>query len=100
MGCAAVIGRQEIPVNRTAIVVASLLLSAACSSSAPPVNMAAPRRVVGTESAVRIDAEIVDEMRPGASMAITYVITNQRAAAIAVADIIPETTFDRETRTV
>lgn len=82
----------------TATIVASLLFSAACSSTA--VNMAEPRRVVGTESAVRIDAEINDEMRPGAPLAITYVITNQRPAAIAIADIIPETSFDRETRTL
>ena len=75
------------------------LLSAACSSTTA-VDMGEPRRLVGTESAVRVDAEIRDELRFGAPVGITYQITNQRSSAIAVADILPETTFDPETRTV
>lgn len=75
-----------------------VLLLAACASSA--VDMSEPRRVVGTESSVRVDAEIGEAARPGAPIAITYEITNQRTTAIAVADILPETTFDRETRII
>lgn len=75
------------------------LLSAACSSTTA-VDMGEPRRLVGTENAVRVDAEIRDELSFGAPVGITYQITNQRSSAIAVADILPETTFDAETRTV
>lgn len=76
----------------------ALLFAAACSSAT--VDMSEPRRVVGTESAVRIDAQITDALRPGSPVGITYQITNQRPAAIAVADILPHTTFDEETRTL
>ncbi|HUP59433.1 MAG TPA: hypothetical protein VNA69_03320 [Thermoanaerobaculia bacterium] len=78
----------------------ALLLFVACSTTTP-IDMNEPRRVVGTESAVRVDAEIFgDVVRAGDPVSITYSITNQRPNTIAVADIIPVTTFDSETRTI
>ena len=61
--------------------------------------MAEPRRVVGTESSVRVDAQIsADQVAPGAYIPINYEITNQRDTAIAIAELLPETTYDPDSR--
>lgn len=84
---------------RETLLAMSLLSLAACATT--QVSMNEPRRVVGTENAVRVDAEINgDEIRNGAPVLITYAITNNRTERIAVADIVPETTFDKETQTI
>ncbi len=94
--------------KRVACVLA-LLLAAACNSTAPPVaaakpgsiDMKEPRRLVGTENDVRVDAEIYgEEMIQGASLAIKYDITNQRSSPILIADLLPQTTYDPDTRLV
>lgn len=59
-----------------------------------------PRRLVGTESSVRIDAQVIgDEIRPGSKLPLTYEITNLRSTPIAVAELVPHTTFDIEANT-
>ena len=78
-----------------------VLVLSACATATAPVNMGDVRRVVGTESAVRIDAEITgDEMKAGVPVAINYEITNNRKDAIAVADILPESAYDKESNTL
>ena len=79
--------------------ICSLVFFAGCASTA--VNMNEPRRVVGTENAVRVDAQVLGEyIQAGAPVIINYEITNDRATAIAVADILPETLYDHESRTI
>ncbi|HYC58699.1 MAG TPA: hypothetical protein VEK79_03960 [Thermoanaerobaculia bacterium] len=75
-----------------------LLFTTACASTV--VDMSEPRRIVGTENSVRVDALVAaEQVSPGAHIPITYEITNQRASAIAIAELIPETTFDSDTQT-
>jgi hypothetical protein len=83
--------------NRAVACLAFFVLGG-CSTAA--VDMSEPRRVVGTESSVRVVAEIAgEELRSGSPLAITYEITNQRPTTIAVADIVSATSFDPETHT-
>lgn len=74
-----------------------LVLLSGCASA--PVDMTEPRRIVGTENAIRIDAQIAaDHVAPGAQIPIKYEITNQRQTPIAIAELIPETSYDADTR--
>jgi hypothetical protein len=87
-----------------------VLFLAACNSTTPAapatttpgaINMKEPRRMVGTENNVRVDAELYSEdMIQGGSIAIKYEVTNQRATPILIADLIAQSSYDPDTRTV
>ncbi len=84
-------------------VVAALIVvgTAACSSTRPGVDRDASRSVIGTRSDVRVTAEILtDRISSSTVIPITCEIENDRAAAIAIADRSPVTTYDRDSRTV
>ncbi len=88
---------------RKSVLVAATVLLGACATvkSGGPIDQSEPRRVVGTDNDVRIDAEVVgDQLSPAMILPLKYEITNNRQAAIAVADLIPETTYDEDTRVV
>lgn len=88
--------------KRTRWVVSGIaaLLALSCTTAAP-VNMQEPRRVVGTENDVRLDAEVIgDQLQTSTVISIKYDVTNRRDAAIALADINPEATYDSDTQTV
>lgn len=77
-----------------------LLFLAACATT-QPIDLEEPRRVVGTESDVRIDALIFGEkLTSAARIPIKYEITNERRTPIAIADIIPVAEYDADTQTV
>lgn len=81
----------------------TILFLAACATGrqSTPVNQNEPRRVVGTDNDVRIDAEVFgDQLGSSVTLPLKYDITNSRQATIAIADLVPETNYDEETRTV
>jgi hypothetical protein len=81
--------------------IALLLFIVAACSSTKPVDMKEPRRVVGTDNDVRIDAEVYgDTLTPNTSIPIKYDITNNRSTTILVADLLLQATYDPDTQTV
>jgi hypothetical protein len=81
-------------------VLSALLVLVACTST-KPVDMKEARRVVGTESDVRVDAEVYgDRLGPNITLPVKYDVTNHRNTTILIADLIPESTYDPETHMV
>ncbi len=84
---------------RKSLLAVALLALGGCATAR--IDMEEPRRVLGTENNVRIDAQIFgEELSESARIAITYDVTNQRDQTIAIADLIPEADYDPDTQTV
>lgn len=81
------------------VVALLLLLAAGCASA--PVNLDEPRRVLGTENDVRVDAEVWgDRLSQSSAVRFRYEVTNERPTSIAIAELIPNATYDPDTRAV
>ncbi|HUP44094.1 MAG TPA: hypothetical protein VM779_01135, partial [Thermoanaerobaculia bacterium] len=77
-----------------------VLVLAGCASSSS-VDLKEPRRLVGTENQVRVDVQVFgDQLSRSVRIPIRYDITNERPQPIAVADLVPEVTYDPDTQTV
>ena len=77
----------------------SLLLAAA--ASAAHVDMNDPRRALGREDNIRIDAELLQQsLSPSSSIGVTYQVENLTTGTIGVADKVSDVTFDPDTATV
>jgi hypothetical protein len=78
---------------------ASLLLTAAAAAAS--VDMDDPRRALGREGDVRIDAQLLrDTVSAGMPVAITYQIQNLSASAVAVAHKVSDASYDEDNRTI
>jgi hypothetical protein len=81
--------------------VIGLTLSSCASSSGQAVNLNESRRVVGTDNDVRVDAEVWgDRLASSLAVPIKYDITNLRSGSIAIAELMPTTSYDPDTQTV
>jgi len=76
------------------------LVILSCASS-DTVDLTEPKRVLGRENNVHVDAQIfADRVAPNSLVRVTYEIENKRHDPIAVADIIPEVAYEASTRTI
>lgn len=70
-------------------------------ADAAGIDMDDPRRSIGREGNVRVDAQLVrDTVSPGAPIAVRYQIQNFSDSEVAIAEKTAEASFDEETRTV
>lgn len=79
--------------------VASLMLTAVAAAAS--VDMNDPRRALGREGDVRIDAQLMrDTVSSGSPVAITYQIHNLSDSAIAIAHRESDASYDEDNRTI
>jgi hypothetical protein len=84
----------------TAVVVLVILLTAA-SVRAAHVDFKDPRRALGREDDIKVDAEMVqDTLSPGSSISVTYQVENLTPSPIAIADKLTGATFDPDSQTI
>lgn len=80
--------------------VSAVLLHAA-SAAAGAIDMDDPRRVVGRENDIRIDAQLIqDTVSPGSPIGVTYQIQNFSSTPVAIADKIASASYDADSRTI
>lgn len=80
---------------------AAIVLIHAAAASAGSIDMDDPRRVVGRENDVRVDAQLLqDTVAPGSPIGVTYQIQNLSAVPVAVADRVTNATYDADSRTI
>jgi hypothetical protein len=68
---------------------------------AATVDMNDPRRAVGSEDDVRVDAQLTSEfVSPNSPVSVTYQIQNLSSRSVAVAGGLCEASYDRDSRTI
>jgi hypothetical protein len=78
----------------------SAMLVAAVASAAH-VDMNDPRRALGREDNIRVDAELLqDSISPSSPLSITYQIENLSNQTIGIADKISDVSYDADTATI
>ena len=82
-----------------AVFTSSLLLAGAAGAAG--IDMDDPRRSVGRENDVRVDAQLTrDTVSAGGPIAVTYQIQNFTDATIAIADKLSDASYDEDERTI
>jgi hypothetical protein len=85
--------------SRLSVLFASVMCAAA--ASAATIDMDDPRRAVGREDDIRVDAQLMqDTVSPATHLVVNYQIENFTSAAVAVAEKECVISYDADTRTI
>jgi len=83
-----------------AVVVAVTLLTSAAAYAAH-VDFKDPRRALGREDNIKVDAEMIQEtLSPGSAICITYQVENLTPSPIAIADKVMAASYDPDSQTI
>lgn len=86
--------------SRIAVTAAVFLLVSATASAAG-VDFKDPRRALGREDDIKVDAQMLQEtLSSGSPISITYQIENLTPVPIAIADKVADATFDADSQTI
>jgi hypothetical protein len=86
--------------SRTAVAVAVFLLVSSTLSAAG-VDFKDPRRALGREDDIKVDAQMLQEtLSPGTPISVTYQVENLTSSPIAIADKVADATFDADSQTI
>lgn len=86
--------------SRIAVVVAATLLTSAAVRAAH-VDFKDPRRALGREDNIKVDAEMVqDTLSAGSPISIVVQVENLTPSPIAIADKIADATYDPDSQTI
>src|SRR5437764_9197771 len=85
----------------TGATIALAALLTATAIQAAKVDMRDPRRAVGREDNVRVDAELVqDAVSMHSKLGVVYQVQNLTSSPIAIADKVSDVTYDSDTQTI
>jgi hypothetical protein len=79
----------------------AVFLLVSSTARAAGVDFKDPRRALGREDDIRVDAQMLQEtLTPGSPISVTYQVENLTASPIAIADKIADATFDADSQTI
>jgi hypothetical protein len=86
--------------SRIAVAVAVFLLVSSTARAAG-VDFKDPRRALGREDDIKVDAQMLQEtLSPGTPISVTYQVENLTSSPIAIADKVADATFDADSQTI
>jgi len=86
--------------GRIAVAVAVLLLVSSAARAAG-VDFKDPRRALGREDNIRVDAQMLeDTISPGSAISVTYQVENLSETPIAIADKVADASYDPDSQTI
>jgi hypothetical protein len=87
--------------SRSVVLAVAVVVLAAAEANAAGLDFKDPRRALGREDDIRVDAQIAqDTVSSSSPISVTYQIENLTSEPIAVADRICDTSFDADTQTI